>query len=188
MWWFILTFKIVWYIFKAEYSSLEKVQKELDALLGCSHLICYKERKKFLCTNPVINEIQQYSNIILILLPRESVKDTELPEFPVPKNTIILSNIDPVLSVPETPDQFNPGHFVDKDGNFVNREAFLLFSIGHRVCMGELLARMELFIVFSTLLQAFGFTLPEGVKKVNTKLGFGSTMNPPPYQLCAIPQ
>ncbi|NXS85393.1 CP2J6 protein, partial [Erpornis zantholeuca] len=62
------------------------------------------------------------------------------------------------------------------------------FFPGHRVCMGELLARMELFIVFSTLLQAFTFTLPEGVKEVNTKFVFGSTMKPPPYQLCAIPR
>lgn len=61
------------------------MQKELDAVLGCSHLICYKDRKKFLCTKAVINESQQYSNIILISLPRQSVKDTELPEFPVPK-------------------------------------------------------------------------------------------------------
>jgi len=54
--------------------------------------------------------------------------------------------------------------------------------------MGELLARMELFLVFSTLLQAFRLTLPEGVKEVNTKLVFGTTMKPPPYQLCAIPR
>ncbi|XP_075013331.1 cytochrome P450 2J6-like [Calonectris borealis] len=169
----------------------EKVQKELDAVLGCSDLICYEDRKKLPYTNAVIHEIQRYSNIILIALPRQSMKDTELLGFPVPKNTIILSNIDSVLSDPEkweTPDQFNPGHFLDKDGNFVNREAFLPFSIGHRVCMGELLARMELFIVFSTLLQAFTFTLPEGVKEVNKKLVFGGTMKPPPYQLCAIPR
>lgn len=49
------------------------------------------------------------------------------------QNTIILANIDSVLADPgkwETPDQFNPGHFLDKDGNFVNREAFLPFAIG----------------------------------------------------------
>ncbi|KFQ89823.1 Cytochrome P450 2J6, partial [Phoenicopterus ruber ruber] len=169
----------------------EKVQKELDAVLGCSHLICYEDRKKLPYTNAVIHEIQRYSNILLIALPRQSVRDTELLGFAVPKNTVILSNIESVLSDPgkwETPDQFNPGHFLDKDGNFVNREAFLAFSVGHRVCIGELLARMELFIVFSTLLQAFTFTLPEGVKEVNTKFVFGSTMKPPPYQLCAIPR
>ncbi|NXF93635.1 CP2J6 protein, partial [Eubucco bourcierii] len=169
----------------------EKVQKELDAVLGGSDVICYEDRKKLPYTNAVIHEIQRYSNIILIALPRQSVKDTQLLGYPVPKNTIILANIDSVLSDPgkwETPDQFNPGHFLDKDGNFVNRDAFLAFSVGHRVCMGELLARMELFIVFSTLLQAFRFTLPEGVKEINTKLVFGSTMKPPPYQLCAIPR
>ncbi|NWQ80594.1 CP2J6 protein, partial [Columbina picui] len=169
----------------------EKVQKELDAVLGCSRVVCYEDRKKLPYTNAVIHEIQRYSNIVLIALPRQSAKDTELLGFPVPKNTVILANIDSVLSDPgkwETPDQFNPGHFLDKDGNFVNREAFLPFSIGHRVCMGELLARMELFIVFSTLLRAFTLTLPEGVKEVNTKFVFGSTTPPPPYQLCAIPR
>uniref|UniRef100_A0A8C6ZAU4 Uncharacterized protein n=1 Tax=Nothoprocta perdicaria TaxID=30464 RepID=A0A8C6ZAU4_NOTPE len=167
----------------------EKVQKELDTVLGPSHVICYEDRKKVPYTNAVVHEIQRYSNIVLIALPRRSVKDTELLGFHIPK--VQRSNIDSVLSDPEkweTPRQFNPGHFLDKDGNFVNREAFLPFSIGHRVCMGELLARMELFIVFSTLLQAFRFILPEGVKEINTELVFGSTMKPPPYQLCAIPR
>uniref|UniRef100_A0A8C3UFH7 Cytochrome P450 n=1 Tax=Catharus ustulatus TaxID=91951 RepID=A0A8C3UFH7_CATUS len=180
----------------------EKVQKELDAVVGCSHVFCYEDRKKLPYTNAVIHEIQRYSNIILIALPRASMKDTDLMGYHIPKNTIVLANIDSVLADPEkweTPDQFNPGHFLDEDGNFVNREAFLPFEIlwlnclfcfltGHRVCMGELLARMELFVVFSTLLQAFTFTLPEGVKEVNTKFVFGSTMKPPPYQLCAIPR
>ncbi|NXL90981.1 CP2J6 protein, partial [Alectura lathami] len=169
----------------------EKVHKELDAVLGCSHLICYADRKRLPYTYAVVHEIQRYSNIVLIALPRHTVKDTELLGFPIPKDTTVLVNIDSVLSDPEkweTPDQFNPGHFLDKDGNFVHREAFLPFSIGHRVCVGELLARLELFIVFCTLLQAFTFTLPEGVKEVNTKFVFGSTMKPPPYQLCAIPR
>ncbi|NXO27415.1 CP2J6 protein, partial [Cisticola juncidis] len=169
----------------------EKVQKELDAVVGCSHVFCYEDRKRLPYTNAVVHEIQRYSNILLIALPRLSVKDTELLGYHIPKDTIVLANIDSVLADPgkwETPDQFNPGHFLDKEGNFVNREAFLPFATGHRVCMGELLARMELFIVFSTLLQAFTFTLPEGVKEVNTKFVFGSTMKPHPYQLCAIPR
>lgn len=49
------------------------------------------------------------------------------------QGSIVLPNIASSLYDPEhweTPRQFNPGHFLDKDGNFVSREAFLPFSIG----------------------------------------------------------
>lgn len=32
----------------------------------------------------------------------------------------------------KTPDQFNPSHFLDANGNFIRREAFIPFSIGKR--------------------------------------------------------
>lgn len=46
-----------------------------------------------------------------------------------------MPNLASVLYDPEcweTPHQFNPGHFLDKDGNFVANEAFLPFSAGIR--------------------------------------------------------
>lgn len=49
------------------------------------------------------------------------------------QGTIVFPNIASSLYDPEqweTPRQFNPGHFLDKDGNFVAQEAFLPFSIG----------------------------------------------------------
>ena len=49
------------------------------------------------------------------------------------QGTIILPNLASVLYDPEcweTPQQFNPGHFLDKDGNFLVNEAFLPFSAG----------------------------------------------------------
>lgn len=32
----------------------------------------------------------------------------------------------------KTPDQFNPSHFLDADGNFIKKEAFIPFSVGER--------------------------------------------------------
>ncbi|NWU69209.1 CP2J6 protein, partial [Pterocles burchelli] len=167
----------------------EKVQKELDAVLSPSHLICYEDRKKLPYTNAVVHEIMRFGSIILISLPRKAVKDTTLLGYQIPKGTLISSNLDSVLFDPEyweTPHQFNPGHFLDKDGNFVTREAFLPFSAGYRVCPGEVLAKMELFIIFSSLLQTFKFTPPEGVKEVNTDSICESTVKPHPYKLCAV--
>ncbi|XP_077682976.1 cytochrome P450 2J2-like [Eretmochelys imbricata] len=169
----------------------EKVQKEMDTLLGPSQLICYEDRKKLPYTNAVIHEIQRYCSIVLIAIPRESGKDTTLQGFLIPKGTIILPNLDSVLFDPEkweSPRQFNPSRFLDKEGNFVNREGFLPFSIGPRVCFGEQLARSKLFIIFTNLLRAFKFTLPKGVKEISTKLVLGSTVQPQPYKLRAVPR
>ncbi|XP_065530463.1 cytochrome P450 2J4-like isoform X2 [Lathamus discolor] len=150
----------------------EKVQKELDAVLGPSQLICYEDRRELPYTNAVVHEVQRFSNIISVGMPRVCVRNTTLLSFALKKGTIVLPNIASSLYDPEhweTPRQFNPGHFLDKDGNFVSREAFLPFSIGHRVCLGEHLARTELFIFFANLLRAFTFRLPEGVTKISTE-------------------
>ncbi|KFO88795.1 Cytochrome P450 2J6, partial [Buceros rhinoceros silvestris] len=169
----------------------EKVQKELDAVLDPSQSIWYEDRKELPYTNAVVHEIQRFSNIISIGMPRVCVRNTTLLGFPLKKGTIVLPNIASSLYDPEqweTPQQFNPGHFLDKDGNFVSREAFLPFSVGHRVCLGEHLARTELFIFFASLLRAFTFRLPEGVTKINTKPILGGTLQPHPYRICAIPR
>ncbi|NXY35082.1 CP2J6 protein, partial [Pomatorhinus ruficollis] len=169
----------------------EKVQKELDTVLGPSKLICYEDRRELPYTNAVVHEIQRFSNIISVGMPRMCVRNTTLLGFPLKKGTIVLPNIASSLYDPEqwqTPRQFNPGHFLDKDGNFVAQEAFLPFSIGHRVCLGEHLARTELFIIFASLLRAFTFRLPEGVTKINTEPLMGGTLQPHPYRVCAIPR
>uniref|UniRef100_A0A663E0Q0 Cytochrome P450 family 2 subfamily U member 1 n=1 Tax=Aquila chrysaetos chrysaetos TaxID=223781 RepID=A0A663E0Q0_AQUCH len=156
----------------------EKVQKELDAVLGPSQVICYEDRKKLSYTNAVVREIQRFSNIVFVGMPRVCVRDTILLGFPIKKGTIIMPNIASVLYDPEqweTPQQFNP-------------EAFLPFSAGHHVCLGEHLARTELFIFFASLLRAFTFRLPEGVVKINTEPIFGGTLQPHPYRVCAIPR
>uniref|UniRef100_A0A8C5F239 Cytochrome P450 2J2 n=1 Tax=Gopherus evgoodei TaxID=1825980 RepID=A0A8C5F239_9SAUR len=166
-----------------------RVQKELDTVLGPSRLICYEDRKNLPYTNAVIHEIQRRSSIIAVGVPRECVKDTMLQGFPVEKGTIILPNLTSALLDPEqweTPRQFNPNHFLDQDGNFVKKEAFLPFSAGHRVCLGEQLARTELFIFFTNLLRAFTFRLPEGVKEISTEFVLGGTLQPHPYKICQV--
>ncbi|KAJ1087382.1 hypothetical protein NDU88_000558 [Pleurodeles waltl] len=169
----------------------EKVQKELDAVLGESKTIQWEDRKILPYTNAVIHEVQRYSNIQSAGVFRETVKETTLQGFNIVKGTIIIPNLASCHFDPdhwETPHQFNPNHFLDKDGNFVSNEAFLAFSAGHRVCLGELLARTELFIFFSSLLRAFTFKLPEGVKDVNLDYIFGLSLKPHPYKICAVPR
>ncbi|KFV98659.1 Cytochrome P450 2J1 [Eurypyga helias] len=86
----------------------------------------------------------------------------------------------------ETPDAFNPGHFL-KDGQFWKTEHFVPFSIGKRACLGEVLARSELFLFFTTLLQKFTFqATPAAPLTLQFKLGM--TLAPQPYKICAVPR
>ncbi|KAJ1087396.1 hypothetical protein NDU88_000569 [Pleurodeles waltl] len=169
----------------------DKVQKELDSVLGDSQAIFYEDRKKLPYTNAVIHEIQRYSNIVGLGVPRECVQETTLQGYQIKKGTAVFPNLSSVLFDPghwETPRQFNPEHFLDKEGNFVNREAFLPFGAGHRVCFGEQMARVEFFIFFSSLLRSFTFQPPEGIKKLKEDFIHAGTMLPHPYKVCAIPR
>ncbi|XP_047430411.1 cytochrome P450 2K4-like [Mugil cephalus] len=88
----------------------------------------------------------------------------------------------------EKPGTFHPAHFLDKDGKFIKRDAFMPFSAGRRICLGESLAKMELFLFFTTLLQRFRFTPPPGVSEDDLDLTprVGLTVAPSSHKLCAI--
>ncbi|NWX89133.1 CP2J2 protein, partial [Nothoprocta ornata] len=168
-----------------------KVQREIEAVLEPSQLISYEDRKKLPYTNAVIHETLRYSNITSVGVPRQCVRNTTLLGFPIKQGTLVLPNLHSVVYDSEhweTPWKFNPDHFLDLDGNFVNKEAFLPFSAGHRVCLGEQMARVELFIFFTNLLRAFTFQIPKGVKEINLEYILGAILQPHPYQLCAIPR
>ncbi|KAJ6651972.1 hypothetical protein lerEdw1_015869 [Lerista edwardsae] len=167
----------------------EKVQKELSSALDPSKPVCYEDRKRLSYTNAVVNEILRFSNIVLFALPKLTVTDTNVLGHFIPKDTLVIPDLCSVLLDPkqwETPQQFNPNHFLDKDGNFKAREEFFPFGAGSRPCLGEHLARTELFIFLTSLLRAFTFQLPEGVKEVNAEPVIGATVHPHPYKLCAI--
>lgn len=65
----------------------------------------------------------------------------------------------------------------------------ILFVLaGRRVCLGEGLAKMELFLFFTSLLQRFRFTPPPGVSEDELDLtpALGFTIPPLPHELCAV--
>ncbi|KAL8188133.1 UNVERIFIED_CONTAM: hypothetical protein K2H54_062041 [Gekko kuhli] len=169
----------------------ENVHKELEDVLGASQSFSYQDLKKLPYTNAVIHEIQRLQYIILSGVPRESVKDVNILGFPIPKGTMILPDLCSVLLDPkqwETPEELNPNHFLNKDGNFVPRKEFLPFGAGARACLGEQLARIEIFIFFTSLMRTFTFQLPEGVKELSQTPIRGLRTPPQPYKICAVPR
>lgn len=67
---------------------------------------------------------------------------------------------DPFWSEPLT---FRPERFLNADHTkVVVPELYQPFGVGKHRCMGELMARANLFLFITTLLQNFTFTIPPG--------------------------
>uniref|UniRef100_A0A673GIS8 Cytochrome P450 2J2-like n=1 Tax=Sinocyclocheilus rhinocerous TaxID=307959 RepID=A0A673GIS8_9TELE len=178
-------------LYMIKYPEIQaKVQEEIDGVVGGSRQPSLSDKDNMPYTNAVIHEIQRIGNIIPINVVQATVEDTQIGEYSIPKVTIVTGNLTSVLfdeSEWETPHSFNPGHFLDAEGKFRRRDAFLPFSLGKRVCLGEQLARMELFLFFSSLLQRFTFSSPAGVEP-SLDFKMGATHCPQPYELCAVPR
>ncbi|XP_037362629.1 cytochrome P450 2W1 [Talpa occidentalis] len=169
-----------------------RVQEELDRVLGPGRLPRPEDQRSLPYTNAVLHEVQRFITL-LPHVPRCTAADTQLGGYLLPKGTTVVPLLSSVLldkTQWDTPGQFNPGHFLDADGRFVNRAAFLPFSAGRRVCVGESLARMELFLLFAGLLQRYRLLPPPGLSStmLNTTPAPAFTMRPPAQALCAVPR
>ncbi|KAK9978499.1 hypothetical protein ABG768_020248 [Culter alburnus] len=175
----------------AKYPHIQdRVQEEIDQVIGGRQLIT-EDRKNLPYTDAVIHETQRLANIVPTSIPHMTSCDVHFNGYFIKKGTCIFPLLMSVLwdeDEWETPHTFNPEHFLDKHGRFVKRDAFLPFSAGRRACLGESLARMELFLFFTSLLQHFRFTPPPGVSEDDLDLtpAVGFTLNPIPHKLCAL--
>ncbi|XP_040895829.1 cytochrome P450 2J2-like [Toxotes jaculatrix] len=168
----------------------KKVQEEIDRVIGQSRQPTMADRPNMPYSDAVIHEIQRIGNIAPLGFPKMASKDTTLAGYFIPKGTAITTLLSSVLfdkNEWETPDTFNPEHFLDSKGQFRRRDAFLPFSAGKRMCLGENLAKMELFLFFTSLLQRFTFCpVPGEMPSLEGVLGF--TYSPAIFRMLAIPR
>ncbi|XP_029574380.1 cytochrome P450 2K1 [Salmo trutta] len=175
----------------AKYPDIQdRVQEEISTVIGFRQALV-EDRKNLPYTDAVIHETQRLANIAPMSIPHTTSQDITFQGYFIKKGTDVLPLLTSVLrdeSEWKSPHTFNPAHFLDEEGRFVRKDAFMPFSAGRRVCLGESLARMELFLFFTSLLQRFRFSPPPGVKEDDLDLtpSLGFTLTPSPHQLCAV--
>ncbi|XP_061047587.1 cytochrome P450 2E1 [Eubalaena glacialis] len=170
----------------------EKLHEEIDRVIGPSRIPAIKDRLDMPYLDAVVHEIQRFIDIIPSNLSHKATRDTVFRGYVIPKGTVIIPTLDSLLydsqEFPE-PEKFKPEHFLNENGKFKYSDHFKPFSAGKRVCVGEGLARMELFLFLASILQHFNLKSPVDPKDIDlSPIAIGFAKVPPHYKLCVIPR
>merc|ERR1712156_1002237 len=127
----------------------EKIHKEIDDVLDGNEP-SLEDRVRLPYTDACIMEIQRLGSIAPMAVPHRTLKDVQINGYTIPQNTLVFSILYYILRDPDywsEPNVFKPERFLTPDGSqVIKEERFIPFGIGKRYCLGETLARADLFI------------------------------------------
>lgn len=170
----------------------EKVHQELMEHVGSHRVPNMQDKTKLNYLNAVIMETQRLASIVPLSLLHLCSENVTLNGYTIPKGTYIVPNLDSVLHDKtiwgKDAMSFKPERFLDSTGKLQDREELIPFGIGRRVCLGEALAKMELFLFLSNMFQRFQFLPKDKSPPSCTEYRFGLTCAPQSYEVRMVPR
>lgn len=162
----------------------ERVQAEIDNVIG-SRKPTLKDRGKLPFTEATILEVMRMASVLPTLLPHSTTSDTVFQNYKIKKGTVVFCNVYATArdtEIWENPDQFQPERFLNENNEIImpKADALLTFGLGRRRCLGENLARMELFLFVTNIVQRCHVDL---CSTPDFEGEFGLTHNPKPYTI-----
>jgi 26-hydroxylase len=88
----------------------------------------------------------------------------------------------------DEPKKFNPSRFIDENGKIRRPEYFMPFGVGRRMCLGDILARMEMFMFFSCIMHQYDIVLREGDPLPSLEGIVGATISPMEFRVKFVPR
>ncbi len=134
------------------------LHKELDTVIGSKRRITSADKNSLPYVSAFINEVQRMVNLLPQNLIHKTTRDVTINGYHIPEGTNILPQISTVLydeTIFPNPMEFKPERFLDSNGNLKKVEELIPFSVGKRQCLGESLARNELYLITANFFNNF---------------------------------
>ncbi|XP_012517188.1 PREDICTED: steroid 17-alpha-hydroxylase/17,20 lyase [Propithecus coquereli] len=144
----------------------KKIHEEIDQNIGFSRTPTISDRSHLILLEATIREVLRIRPVAPLLIPHKANNDSSIGEFAIDKGTEVVINLWALHHNEKEwhqPDQFMPERFLDSTGTQLISPSlsYLPFGAGPRSCVGEVLARQELFLFMSWLLQRFELEVPD---------------------------
>uniref|UniRef100_A0AC34PW10 Cytochrome P450 n=1 Tax=Panagrolaimus sp. JU765 TaxID=591449 RepID=A0AC34PW10_9BILA len=137
----------------------EKLQREIDSVLDTEPPSMNRQRD-LPYVRATIDELQRIVNVLPWGIPHQTLANVKIGKYMIPENTVLMPQVGAVhlddRNFPN-PEKFDPGRFLDENGCYCKNPLLNPFGLGKRSCLGESLAKMELFLIFTSLIQNFTF-------------------------------
>eukprot|EP00092_Neocalanus_flemingeri_P018174 GFUD01019671.1.p1 GENE.GFUD01019671.1~~GFUD01019671.1.p1 ORF type:complete len:482 (+),score=104.99 GFUD01019671.1:156-1601(+) len=141
----------------------DKCRQEILTVLGSS-LCTVADMKNLPYLQATISEVQRLARVVPLSLTHSTVAATEVDGFLFPAGSRFFANLSAIMMDPDhfpQPELFKPERFIGLDGRYEKKERMIPFGVGKRYCMGELLARNEVFLFTANLVQKLRFLPPD---------------------------
>ncbi|XP_077998222.1 cytochrome P450 2U1-like [Glandiceps talaboti] len=167
----------------------KKIQYEVDLCCDKDGKITYASKTNMPYTEAFILETQRVATLFPIGVSRRAMEDVVLKGYNIPKDIEVIINLwsahmDERIWI--KPEKFDPYRFLnDKGDEVINKEHLVTFALGARSCIGAQIARVELFLMLTSLLKEFEFTTPEGELPPSNKGIHAVTYTPLPFKVVA---
>ena len=163
----------------------EQIHAELDEVIGSDRMITLDDKNNLHYLNATIAEAQRYANIGAFNLFHRTTRDVKIHGHAIPQNTHITYAIQSIHKDEryfDEPKRFNPSRFLDRNGKYTPKAENIPFGVGKRACLGEGLARVELFLFTANLLNQLKLAQVPN-KPISMRRIVGGTVTPEPYVL-----
>ncbi|XP_045206620.2 cytochrome P450 2U1-like [Mercenaria mercenaria] len=172
----------------AKYPYIQKkLQRKVDKVIDKGKSPSISDKMNLPYVEATILEALRFGSAVPLSVPHAVLHDTIFKGYKIPKEATILPNIFSVHFDPDIfpePDAFRPERFLDEaEASIIRSEKLIPFSLGPRSCLGETLARMELFLYVTTLVQKLEFRAPDDVELPSLKGVFGLTRRPQDFKV-----
>ncbi|KAJ9174830.1 hypothetical protein P3X46_013431 [Hevea brasiliensis] len=146
--------------------AMRKVKEELNEVVGVNRNVEEIDIEKLPYLQAVLKETLRLHPPIPLLVPRNTMHDTDFMGYHIPKDTQVLVNVWAIGRDPDSwkdPLSFKPERFLGSSIDYKGQNFELIpFGSGRRICVGMVLAQRIVLLGLASLIQCFDWELVKG--------------------------